>query len=302
MNYNLITLLGPTAVGKTKLAAELAYHFNGEIISADSRQVYVGMDIGTGKDLDDYIINNVQVPHHLIDVISPKHEFDLYKYTKLFKSAYNDITARKKTPFLVGGTGLYLHSILTNYKLVDVDFSSNRAKELLRMNEDELRKVLLELKSGLHNTTDLIDKERIMKAILISESRSAVDNSEKRINSLTIGVKLDRDLIKQRITHRLKERLASGMIDEVKSLVRNGVTHDKLKFFGLEYKYVSQFLQGSLSYNDMYQKLNSAIHNFAKRQMTWFRKMEREGINIHWINGADFNQAKTLIKKEYSGS
>ncbi|RJP62910.1 MAG: tRNA (adenosine(37)-N6)-dimethylallyltransferase MiaA [Ignavibacteriales bacterium] len=300
MSYNLITILGPTAVGKTKLAAQLVKEYKGEIISADSRQVYEGMDIGTGKDLEDYKVNNITVPYHLIDVISPQEEFDLYKFIKSFHQIYKDIISRKKIPFLVGGTGLFLHSILTNYQLPYVDFNSDRAKELMTFDESELREILLLKKSTLHNTTDLLDKERIIKAILISESKKEKE-IENKINSLTIGIYAERSVIKNRITERLKSRLKNRMIEEVKELLHNGISHDKLQFFGLEYKYISLFIKGELSYNDMFQKLNSAIHNFAKKQMTWFRKMEREGIKIHWIEGADYDKANRIITNEFFG-
>lgn len=301
MNYNLITILGPTAVGKTSLAAKLAKKFDGEIISADSRQVYKGMDIGTGKDLDDYIVENDKVPYHLIDVISPEDEFDLYKFTQHFNTAFEDISNRNKIPFLVGGTGLYLHSILSGYNLDAVDFKSKRAEELSKRNKQELTNILLKTKTDLHNTTDLTDKERIIKAILIAEQSNKKESQKPRINSLTIGVKLEREEIKKRITKRLKERLQNGMIEEAKKLIDDGISHNKLQFFGLEYKYLSLYLQGKLNYNDMYQKLNSAIHNFAKRQMTWFRKMEKEGIVINWVNGNNFAEAEAIIKEKYFG-
>lgn len=301
MSYNLITILGPTAVGKTKLAAQLANRYKGEIISADSRQVYRGMDIGTGKDLDDYKIDSLQIPYHLIDVISPEDEFDLYKFSRHFHKFFEEVSKRNKIPFLVGGTGLYLHSVLSHYSLAPVDFNSERAKELQEMNESELHNLIFKMASSLHNTTDLIDKERIIKAILIAENADGSNNVIK-INSLNIGIRLERDEIKRRITKRLKDRLQSGMIEEVERLVKTGVTHEKLQFFGLEYKYISLYLLDKLNYNDMYQKLNSAIHNFAKRQMTWFRKMEKEGIKINWVDGADFTKASSIIENEYLGN
>lgn len=299
MNFNLITILGPTAVGKTKLAATLAHKFNGEINSADSRQVYKGMDIGTGKDLDDYTVEGIQIPYHLIDIISPRDEFGLYKFTKHFNESLSIIKSRNKIPFLVGGTGLYLHSILTNYHLPGVNFDSPRYRELQKLSDDKLSKILLEVNPNLHNTTDLIEKERMIKAILIAENENQKNCAAESVNSLTIGVKLEREEIKKRITIRLKERLQNGMIEETKRLLDDGITHEKLQFFGLEYKYLSLYLQGKLNYNDMYQKLNSAIHNFAKRQMTWFRKMEREGIKIHWIKGNNFPEAEKIINDKY---
>jgi tRNA dimethylallyltransferase len=241
------------------------------------------------------------VPYHLIDVISPEDEFDLYKFTQHFNTAFEDISNKNKIPFLVGGTGLYLHSILSGYNLAAVDFKSKRAEELSKRNKRELTNILLNTKTDLHNTTDLTDKERIIKAILIAEQSNKKESQKPRINSLTIGVKLEREEIKKRITKRLKERLQNGMIEEAKKLIDDGISHNKLQFFGLEYKYLSLYLQGKLNYNDMYQKLNSAIHNFAKRQMTWFRKMEKEGIVINWVNGNNFAEAEAIIKEKYFG-
>lgn len=295
MDYNLITILGPTAVGKTKLAVNLASKYNGEIISADSRQVYRGMDIGTGKDLSEYNTDAGQTPHHLIDIIDPTEEFDLFQFNKLFYKSFEEITERRKLPFLVGGTGLYLHSILSPYNLKPVDFNTPRAKELNKLDLSTLRNILVAKSDSLHNTTNLTDKKRMIKAILIAEAERRKDEFQTSIHSLTIGVRLPREQIKRRITERLKYRLQNGMIDEVNDLLKKGVTHDKLQFFGLEYKFISDHLKGELNYNDMFQKLNSAIHNFAKRQMTWFRKMEREGIEINWIDGQDVNAAKKII-------
>ncbi len=295
MNFQLITILGPTATGKTKLAVQLADHFNGEIISADSRQVYRGMNIGTGKDLSDYIINGKQIPHHLIDVIAPTEEFDLYKFQQMFYKAFDDISKRKKIPFLVGGTGMYLSSILQNYNLNNADFKIVE-EEYLSFSDEELKRVLIELNPVLHNTTDLTDRDRILKAIAVAKAKQNYSGKEI-IKSLNIGVKLSRDEIKKRITARLKKRLnEEGMIEEVKLLMDSGISYDKMIFFGLEYKFIAQYLKGELNKNDMFQKLNSAIHTFAKRQMTWFRKMKKEGVLINWIEGPDFNKAKQLIE------
>jgi tRNA dimethylallyltransferase len=295
MHYNLITILGPTATGKTKLAAQLANEFNGEIISADSRQVYTGMDIGTGKDLNDYIINGKTIPYHLIDIIRPSDEFNLFLFKSRFNDAFENIEGNKKIPFLVGGTGLYLSAVLQNYKLKKVNFAINEFEELNKLNVNQLRDELLAHNSNLHNTSDLIDKDRIIKAIIIAKSKSnnVLDNG--KIKSFTIGIRLPRQEIKKRITERLKTRLSAGMIEEVKFLLNNGITYERLNLFGLEYKYAGLYLKGELDYNDMFQKLNSAIHNFAKRQVTWFRKMEREGIEIYWIDGANFQKSKELI-------
>ena len=320
MNYDLITILGCTATGKTKLAVQLTDCFNGEIISADSRQVYRGMNIGTGKDLSEYSIQGKQIPFHLIDIIEPTEEFNLFSFQQLFYKSFKDIQNRNKLPFLVGGTGMYLSSILQNYNLSKADFESVQQK-YSSLSDEELRNELKKLNPDLHNTTDLNDRERIIKAIAIAKvhghfepessgEKSVVtkhkdfsvtsfsrNDNEKKIKSLTIGVKLSRDEIKKRITARLKKRLdEEGMIEEVKSLMESGISYDKMIFFGLEYKFIAQYLKGELNKNDMFQKLNSAIHSFAKRQMTWFRKMEREGVVINWIDGPDFNKAKELIE------
>lgn len=300
MQYNLITILGPTAVGKTFLGASLADYFGGEIISADSRQVYKGMDIGTGKDLNDYLINGKSVPYHLIDVIEPKEEFNLFLFNQQFYKTFKEIASRNMIPFLVGGTGLYLHSILKKYNLNPVEFEENRISQLSRLTLHELSEILKEKNPFLHNTTDLLIKERVIRAIMISEN-TALKETEVRsdISSLVIGVGLERDKIKKRITVRLKKRLENGMIDEVKKLIDEGITFERLETFGLEYKFVGKYLNGELNHNDMFQKLNSSIHSFAKRQMTWFRKMEREGIKINWIEGPDFDAAKQIILQNY---
>lgn len=297
MKYNLITILGPTAVGKTGLAAQLSYMFNGEIISADSRQVYRGMDIGTGKDIKDYIVNEEKIKYHLIDIINPQNEFNLFLFIKLFIEAFNDITNKGKVPFLVGGTGLYLSAILQKFNLSKADFSQDRYDKLNGLTIAELQNKLLQLNPALHNTTDLIVKDRLIKAIIISEDKDKYETLKiPNINSLVIGVKFETSEIRRRITERLKKRLESGMIQEVENLLTNGIGYERLALFGLEYKFISLYLKGELNYNDMFQKLNSSIHKFAKRQMTWFRKMERNGVKINWLDKADFNEAVNLIK------
>lgn len=298
--YNLITILGPTAAGKTRLAAELAFKFSGEIISADSRQVYKRMNIGTGKDLADYIVDGNAIQHYLIDVLEPDEEFNLFLFNKFFYKSFIDINKKNKIPFLVGGTGLFIHSILKQYDLNEVEIDEEKYSEL---NEQPLQVLVEKLKKinpVLHNTTDLLIKDRVIKAILIAENNLNKNIEERtEINSLVIGVKIEREKIKERITKRLKERLKNGMIEEVEELIKSGITFEKLNFFGLEYKFIGQYLKGELNYNNMYQKLNSAIHAFAKRQMTWFRKMEKEGINIHWIEGADVLKASEIIEQNY---
>lgn len=297
MSYNLITILGPTATGKTRLAVKLANDFGGEIISADSRQVYRRMDIGTGKDIKDYSVDGTNIPYHLIDVIDPSEEFDLFKFNQLFYEFFNNIKSRDNIPFLVGGSGLYISSIIQDYKLNKAMFTGDKINSLNEMPIEELQKKILKLNPSIHNTTDLIDKERLIKAIIVAETGKEDIINVPSVNSLVIGIKLPRSEIKRRITERLKKRLEGGMVEEVQTLLEDGITHDRLSFFGLEYKYISLYLKNELSYNDMSQKLNSAIHNFAKRQMTWFRKMEKEGILINWIDGPDYEMAKKIIKR-----
>ena len=300
MRFDLITILGPTATGKTRLAAQLANKFNGEIISADSRQVYKFMDIGTGKDLNDYKLENKSIPFYLIDIAEPFDEYNLYQFKIDFSDAYKRINENKKIPFLVGGTGLYLSSIIQNYNLKESVQSRVRKNELEMHPERELRKLLVKLNPGQHNTTDLLNKDRIIKAILIAESsENKFYEPKDQLFSLNIGIKYSRGEIKKRITERLKKRLDEGMIEEVKNLLAMGVSNEKLKFFGLEYKYIALFLSGELNYNEMFQKLNIAIHKFAKRQMTWFRKMEREGVKINWFEGGDYNNILKLIEKQF---
>jgi len=299
MRTNLITILGPTATGKTRLAAQLAQKYNGEIISADSRQVYIGMDIGTGKDLTDYNVDGEKISYHLIDIIHPREEFNLFMFKELFAKSFADITSRDKLPFLVGGTGLYISSIIQNYDLKKADFNSDRIPELKQKSQDELQNLLIKLIPKIHNTHDLSSKERMIKAILVAEANQRLKDFPK-INSLVLGVKMNRDEIKRRITERLRKRLDEGMVDEVKRLIASGVTFERLASFGLEYKFLSMHLKGELSYDEMFQKLNTAIHKFSKRQMTWFRKMEREGVKINWLNGADFDAACILIDESLS--
>lgn len=294
MHYDLITILGPTASGKTDIAVQLAKDFNGEIISADSRQVYKGMDIGTGKDLDEYIKFNIK--YHLIDIIDPMEEYNLFWFTRDFHSAFQKINRAKRIPILTGGTGLYLSAILQSYHLPEIENTNNDDLNLLTINE--LRKILVDLKPKQHNITDLKSKARIIQAILIERSPKIFQYESPKLNSLTIGIKLSRDEIKNRITKRLKHRLSYGMIDEVKDLKQKGLSKAKLDYFGLEYKFVGQYIDGQINYNDMFQKLNSAIHNFAKRQMTWFRKMEREGVEINWFSPENYSEIKRFVQSQ----
>ncbi len=292
----LITILGPTAIGKTRFAVKLAAKYSGEIISADSRQVYKYMDIGTGKDLNEYVYRDLKIPCHLIDILHPSEEYNLYSFQADVEKSFNEITMRNNLPFLVGGTGMYLSSIIQNYKLSEKVNETQRINELDRLHHGSLKKILLKLKPWQHNITDLEDKERTIKGILVAESSSdAIPLRAKR--HLVIGIMLQREEIRERITVRLKDRLKNGMIEEAEKLVDEGISYDRLKLFGLEYKYLALYLIGELNYNDMFQKLNSAIHGFAKRQMTWFRKMEREGVKINWMAPSDIEAAEKCIDK-----
>ena len=298
--FNLITILGPTAVGKTRLAALLAHRFGGEIISADSRQVYKGMDIGTGKDLEDYSVDGEIIPYHLVDVFHPKDEYNLFYFYKMFFEAFAKIESQKRIPFLAGGTGLYIHAVLKEYELREVEFNQDRYDELNEFSYDDLAARLIELQPKQHNTTDLINKDRVIRALMIAEQNSFTQvENKKEINPLVIGVGLPREEVRKRITVRLKHRLENGMVEEVKRLMEEGISLARMEQLGLEYKFVAKYLHGELSYNEMFEKLNIAIHQFSKRQMTWFRKMEKEGIKINWIDGADFNAAEKLILEKY---
>ncbi len=300
MAYNLITILGPTAVGKTRLAALLANRFDGEIISADSRQVYKGMDIGTGKDLDDYNIDGKVIPFHLIDIYNPKDEFNVFYFNKFFFESLDDVILRNKIPFLCGGTGLYLHSVLKGYQLKSVPFSQQQYDDMNKFTYDELVERLKRTNIKLHNTTDLATKDRVIRAIMIEEQEEIVHvDKMQKINSLNLGVKLDRSEIRNRITTRLKFRLQNGMIEEVERLISEGVSFERLEQFGLEYKFLAKYLKKELNYEEMFERLNTAIHQFAKRQMTWYRKMEKEGIEINWLNGPNYQEAESIILQKY---
>jgi tRNA dimethylallyltransferase len=299
MDYNLITILGPTATGKTRIAAQLARDINGEIISADSRQVYRYMDIGTGKDLIEF--QKANVSYHLIDIIDPSEEYNLFRFTKDFQTSFEEITKKKNFPIMVGGTGLYICAILQSYYLPEIG-NEKELENLEQLTIPELEKILLKLKPKFHNITDLNDKERLIRAILIEKSRKQNQDTPPNLNSLNIGIKLEREEIKNRITKRLKERLSNGMIEEVQDLLQKGISSEKLNYFGLEYKFVGQYINGKLNYNDMFQKLNSSIHNFAKRQMTWFRKMEREGVKINWFSPDNYLAIKNFVTTRLNDS
>jgi tRNA dimethylallyltransferase len=285
-NINLITITGPTASGKTLFAANLAYHIDGEIISADSRQVYRKMDIGTGKDYGDYWVNGEQIPYHLVDIHDPGYNYNVYEFQKDFLRAYNDIVSRKKMPLLVGGTGLYVQSVLEGYYLINVPVNEELRKKLRDLSPDELSTMLLSVKPAQHNSSDLLNKKRTIRAIEIAEfykSHPVEDKKYPKIKSLIFGLKYDWYNRRKKIAERLKKRLESGLIEEVQSLLKT-VNPDDLIYYGLEYKFVTLYLTGKLSYEEMSGQLETAIHQLAKRQMTWFRKMERSGYRIWWID------------------
>ena len=291
----MITILGPTASGKTPLAAALAHEIGGEIISADSRQVYRRMDIGTGKDLSDYrlVVDDsvVDIPYHLIDNCEPGTKYNLFQYQQDFYDAYQDIRSRGVVPILCGGTGLYIEAVLKGYKLSPVPQNQELRQQLEGKTLDELTQMLIELKrqngSVMHNTTDVDSCQRAIRAIEI-ETYNLHTPMPKRelppVDSLIIGVNIDREARREKITRRLKARLDEGMVDEVRGLLAEGIPADDLIYYGLEYKFLTEYLTGKLSYDEMFQRLEIAIHQFAKRQMTWFRGMERRGFTIHWID------------------
>lgn len=280
--YNLLTVLGATASGKTKLGVELARALNGEIISADSRQVYRGLDIGSGKDLHEY----GEVPYHLIDIASPGAEFNLFDFQRHFFTAFADITSRSRLPIMVGGSGMYLDCVLRSYRLVEVPVNPRLREELTPLSMSELADRLKACAEKLHNTTDLTDRDRLVRAIEIAEAPPQDEVSWPEVRPLVLGIRWERAVLRERITARLKERMAAGLIEEVRWLLDEGVSFEKLDFLGLEYRFVGRHLKGELSRNDMFQKLNSAIHDFAKKQENWFRRMEKHGTEIHWLDGA----------------
>jgi tRNA dimethylallyltransferase len=292
----MITILGPTATGKTSFAVYLATQLNGEIISADSRQVYKGMDIGTGKDLQDYQTESRKIPYHLIDIVEPGYEYNVYEFQKDFLQAYKQIERNGTFPVLCGGTGMYIESVLKGYKLIDVPENLELREKLELKSDDELEGVLAAFKS-LHNTTDTTDRNRMLRAIEIQtyyEENPELDTSFPQIHSLLVGLEFDRRVIRARITERLDHRLKNGMIEEVKELIEGGVHTEKLKFYGLEYRFVTQYLEKEISYNEMFRRLETAIHQFAKRQMTWFRRMEKQGFEIHWLDGNWSHEEKMM--------
>ena len=289
----MITILGPTASGKTSIAAALASRIGGEIISADSRQVYRRMDIGTGKDLADYEVGGKHIPYHLIDIAEPGYKYNLFEYQRDFHTAYDDITSRGRTPVLCGGTGLYIEAVLNGYALSPVPQNQELRDSLSAKSLDELTAMLKALKeqtgSNMHNRSDVDTVQRAIRAIEIETYNLQHPTPEREmpgISSLVIGVDVDRETRRRRISDRLEARLHEGMIDEVKGLLAEGVSAELLMYYGLEYKFVTEYVTGKTTYSDMLSRLEIAIHQFAKRQMTWFRGMERRGIHINWIDAS----------------
>lgn len=284
---DLVTVLGHTAAGKTAFAAQLAHHVGGEIISADSRQVYRGMDIGTGKDYKDYLVEDHRIPVHLIDILDAGFEYNVYLFKRDFLRVYTDISERGIMPVLCGGTGLYIESVLRDYRLLNVPLNIRLREELENRSYEELAGIL-KLYGPLHNITDTVNRKRLIRAIEIAMHQSGQSDDsgdDRELNPLVLGIRFERTIRRERITQRLRERMEEGMLEEVKGLLGRGVPAEKLDYYGLEYRYVSKYILEELTYDEMFSKLNTAIHQFAKRQMTYFRGMERRGIIIHWLEG-----------------
>lgn len=307
VSYNCVVILGPTAVGKTSIGVSVAHALDGEIISADSRQTYRRLDIGSGKDLCEYIIDGKQIPYHLIDIVDLPAEYTVYDYQKDFYKAFEDIIKRKKRPVVVGGTGMYLDAIIRDYKLVNLQEDKVLHEELESTPLEVLCERLLKEQPDLHVKADLQEKERVIKAIEIIEAKKRGNDTTSdyrpKINPFIIGTTIDREQLWQNISIRLKERLEEGMIDEVRSIHDDGISWERLEKLGLEYRYCSLFLQGKIASKDeLFEQLFVAIRQFSKRQQTWFRMMEKKGVKIHWLEPASkeerINQALQLISKE----
>jgi tRNA dimethylallyltransferase len=295
--YDLVVIVGPTASGKTSFAAQLAKRINGEIISADSRQVYRRMNLGTGKDYSDYLVDGTYIPVHLIDIADPGDKYNVFLYQQDFIKAYHDIVLRGKAPVLCGGSGLYIDAVTSGYRLLKVPVNTQLRKELSGKTLEQLQEILSTMRP-LHNTTDTDNNERAIRAIEIEMYNRAHKTAQKvglQIRPIFIGIRYDRQHERARITERLEKRLQQGMVEEVRQLLGMGISPDDLIYYGLEYKYITLHLTGRICYDDMFKELNTAIHQFAKRQMTWFRKMEREGKRIHWISGNEPTEEKLRL-------
>ncbi len=307
--YNIV-ILGPTATGKTQLAVQLANRLSGEIISADSRQVYRGMDIGTGKDLNEYNFKGVLIPYHLIDIVAPIEEYNVAQFQRDYQRVSTDIRERGKLPILCGGTGFYIKAVLMNFKLPKAEPDKQLRQKLANWELEDLINELETISPGASANTPVDTKRRVIRAIEVANSRGREKGGRKKEtgkrkpensnlqNTTVIGIEYPREVIRERITKRLHIRLNSGMIEEVEALLHNGLSHERLDSFGLEYHFINQYLLGQLDRDKMVEKLNTAIHRFAKKQMTFFRNMEKNGINIHWIPEGDFETALKIIAKE----
>lgn len=285
--YEIITVMGATAGGKTSLAAHLANEFNGEIISADSRQVYKRMDIGTGKDFSDYIVNNKEIPFHLTDIVEPGEKYNVYEFQRDFLTAYYKILKKEKLPIVCGGSGMYIDAVLKGYRLINVPIDDVLRYDLEKKTDEELARILKKNKTT-HNISDTSTRKRLIRAIEIAlyyKKNETIETFYPKIKSLNIQIVFDRNSRRKRITERLNQRLQEGMIKEVENLLTEGIPPETLIYYGLEYKFITQFIMGEISYAEMVLQLNTAIHQFSKRQMTWFRKMENEGHKIHAIDG-----------------
>ncbi len=304
MKYDLLAVIGPTASGKTAFAVRLALALGGEVISADSRQVYRGMDIGTGKDLEEYVVEGQQVPCHLVDIVEAGYKYNVFEYQADFLRVWEDCRRRGVVPVLCGGSGLYVEAVLKGYKLLAVPVNEELRASLEGMPLPELAARLATYKK-LHNTTEIDTPKRAIRAIEIEEYYRTHPYEEKdfpQLRPLIVGVEVSREVRRERITRRLHERLEQGMVEEVRQLLDSGVAPEDLIYYGLEYKYLTLYLTGKLSYDAMVEQLNVAIHQFAKRQMTWFRKMEREGFEIRWLDAGLPLEERVERVKEWWGA
>lgn len=300
MEYNLIVILGPTASGKTRMAARLAGELGSEIISADSRQVYRGMDIGTGKDLGEYVVDGRPVPFHLIDVIHPSEEFSVFDYQSQVYRLFISLREKGVIPIMAGGSGLYLDAVIKGYRMPAVPVDRGLRNELDAMDMVNLICRLRSLRTSFHNITDFTDRERVIRAIEIAEGSQNDEkeaSAQPKIRAFIMGIRWDREVLRRRITQRLEKRIRAGLMDEVKNLNQAGLSWERMESLGLEYRYVGRYVQGRMSYDEMIHALNIRIHQFAKRQLSWFRRMERQGTVIHWIEGDDYETARRLVRK-----
>jgi tRNA dimethylallyltransferase len=284
----MITILGPTATGKTSVAVHLAAQLDAQIISADSRQVYRGMDLGTGKDLGEYELNGKKPPYHLIDIVDPGYEYNIFEFQQDFRKVYHQLSSEDVLPIFCGGSGMYLESVLQGYDMVKVP-ENVELRQSLEAKDDEELSQMLSKKIALHNISDTSDRQRLLRAIEIQAYHEKLGETERKpfpaIESTVFGIHFEREIIRKRITYRLEQRLEAGMMKEVEGLLQAGLSPEQLMFYGLEYKFLTQFVIGDIDYGTMFSKLNTAIHQFAKRQMTWFRRMEKKGVKIEWIDG-----------------